>query len=106
MEDFLKEIIVNLEYIMLPKLIQVIESVKKIDCIFVNDADSKKDQYKYIDKVIFLGYLNEYVKVPTILNQDANEDFKALNITVRALKELKQLLNPPKNRKITKIQKN
>ena len=85
MEDFLKEIIVNLEYIMLPKLIQVIENVKGIECIFVNDAESKKDQYKYIEKALFLGYLNEYVKIPTILNQDANEEYKQLNSTVRII---------------------
>lgn len=50
-----------------------------MECIFVNDADSKADQYKYVEKALFLGYTNDYSKMPTILNADVNEDFKNLN---------------------------
>lgn len=75
----MQEIITNLEFLMLPKLIQVISEVTSMECIFVNDADNHADQYKHVEKAIFLGYANDYSKMPVILNAEVNDDLKMIN---------------------------
>lgn len=82
LKDSIADVIDNLEFLVIPRLIQSIESFTEKTVLFTDDFP---EDFKHSDNNIYVGFCTGNNFIPTVMNKQDDKDMTVLNFEVSFL---------------------